>query len=75
MRAVANINRRFGGRGKAVRQLLTEFPEWLAEQTGRAHWRLTSPTGAIVFCPGTPGLQRTIHNVRAKMRRAERGAQ
>lgn len=41
---------------------------WTCERSGGGHWRLRSPSGALVFCPSTPSDARGLLNLRAKLR-------
>jgi predicted RNA binding protein YcfA (HicA-like mRNA interferase family) len=61
----------------ALRELLraAEARGWRVELTRRgAHVRLTHPAGGIVFAASTPSDCRALANLRAQLRRAEKGA-
>jgi predicted RNA binding protein YcfA (HicA-like mRNA interferase family) len=60
-----------------LRQLLraAEARGWRVELTRRGgHVRLTHPDGTIVVTGSTPSDHRALANLKAQMRRAERGA-
>jgi predicted RNA binding protein YcfA (HicA-like mRNA interferase family) len=42
------------------------------ERTRGSHFKLTAPSGALVFAASTPSDRRAIHNIRADLRRALR---
>jgi predicted RNA binding protein YcfA (HicA-like mRNA interferase family) len=46
---------------------------WLVMRTRGGHWRLRHPNGGIVVTSSTPSDRRAVLNMRAQMRRAERG--
>jgi predicted RNA binding protein YcfA (HicA-like mRNA interferase family) len=50
-----------------VRQAVREG--WRASLTRNSHVKLNHPTGAVVFCAGSPSDVRAIHLVRAELRR------
>jgi hypothetical protein len=54
-----------------VRELLEKISEegWAIKPTQGGHWKCTSPSGDIVFAPGTPSDRRSLLNARAKFRR------
>jgi predicted RNA binding protein YcfA (HicA-like mRNA interferase family) len=45
---------------------------WLVEHTRSGHMRLRHPNGSQLFCPTTPSDPRTLLNVKADLKRAER---
>ena len=47
---------------------------WTAEWTGKNHIRLTHPSGAIVFCAGTPHTAVAARKTESRLRRVEREA-
>jgi predicted RNA binding protein YcfA (HicA-like mRNA interferase family) len=53
-----------------VRQ--AEVAGWQVLRTRSGHWRLTHPSGAIVFAPSTPSCSRSVRNLAADLRRVER---
>jgi len=53
---------------KGLRQLLAAHPHWRPSPTGSGHLKLTSPTGAVVYA-----VARALKNLRAQLRRLERG--
>jgi predicted RNA binding protein YcfA (HicA-like mRNA interferase family) len=60
-----------------LRQLLRSAAArgWRVELTRRgAHVRLVHPSGAVVVAAGTPSDCRALANLRAQLRRIERGA-
>ena len=61
------------GGERLVRQLLREFPDWIASRTAGHHIRLTNPTGAIVIISSTPSDVASIRSARSLMRRAAGG--
>lgn len=58
---------------KGLRQLLAAHPHWRPSPTGSGHLKLTSPTGAVVYAGSTPSNWRALKNLRAQLRRLERG--
>ena len=59
---------------KWIRELSHEFGPQGATITpiGSGHYRLNLPNGRRVTLPGTPSDHRSIHNIRAKVRRCTR---
>lgn len=49
--------------------LEAETAGWAVDFTGSDHIRLRAPNGALAFASKTPSDWRTIHNLRAEMRR------
>jgi hypothetical protein len=47
---------------------------WRVTPTRRGHWRLQYRTGALVFAAGSPSDPRSLKNLVADLRRAERRA-
>jgi hypothetical protein len=45
---------------------------WRVERTRSGHWRLQHRTGALVFTGTTPSCPRSLRNLRADLKRAER---
>jgi predicted RNA binding protein YcfA (HicA-like mRNA interferase family) len=47
---------------------------WQVVRTRKSHWRLRHPSGAVVVTSSSPSDCRALANLRAQLRRAERGA-
>jgi hypothetical protein len=45
---------------------------WSVGLTRKGHWRLRHPSGAVVHAGSTPSCPRSLLNLRADLRRAER---
>lgn len=57
-----------------VRPLVARPDDWTAERARNGHWKLThQPTGHTVYTGATPSDLRATLNLRASIRRVERG--
>jgi predicted RNA binding protein YcfA (HicA-like mRNA interferase family) len=59
-----------------LKQLLrqAEARGWSLQLTNGGHWRLRHPSGAVVVTSSSPSDGRALANLRAQLRRVERGA-
>ncbi len=60
-----------GGVRKDIERLLdlARSQSWTVERAGSGHWKLRSPTGAIVILPFSPNSGRAYHYSRSLLRR------
>lgn len=61
---------------RELRTILTDAGRrgWQVERTERSHWKLRGPNNALIYTGGTPSDWRSIANLKAQIRRAERYA-
>lgn len=61
---------------KEVQQLLdrARADGWTVEKTKGSHYKLTHPSGALVYCSYTPSDYHAIKNIEGDMRRGIRVA-
>jgi predicted RNA binding protein YcfA (HicA-like mRNA interferase family) len=58
-----------------LKQLLrqAEARGWSLQPTNGGHWKLTHRSGTVVVTGSSPGDRRALANLRAMLRRVERG--